>query len=245
MVKIYIPSYKRPTKCITHKLFCRDYDVCMVIHKKELDAYQKAMKNFEVSFLCHTDKETGNMAKVRNFILKNNKEKHFIMCDDDIRTFKYIENAIQKNMTSEQINQMITNGFTMAEELGTVLWGINLLQDMLVYRECSPFSLLSVVLGPFSAHIKNNLEYDERLLLKEDYDYALQVLQKHHKLLRFNKYSYVTKHITITGGCAAYRTRDKEIEQMKIFKQKWGKRVVKGDIKKSINPIINVPLKGI
>lgn len=244
MVKIYIPSYKRPKTCMTHKLF-KDFDVCIVIHEKELKQYQESITDKNVTFLCHTDKEKGNMARVRNFILENNKEEEFIMCDDDIKYFKCMENNKQHMMNSDQLKQMIYNGFIMAKELKTVLWGINLLDDPMAYREYSPLSLLSVVLGPFSAHIKNNLKYDNRLPLKEDYDYALQVLKKHRKILRMNRYSYTTDHITLPGGCASYRTKDKEIQQMEAFKRKWGKRIVKGNIKQSINPNVTIPLKGI
>lgn len=230
---------------MTHKIFKHtSFDIVIVIHENELTKYQESMGN-DTKFLCHDDSVKGNMAKVRNFIVDNNGERYFIMCDDDLKKFQLIENGKQRTMTPDELENMIINGFNMCEDLGTVLWGINLLNDPMAYREYSPLSLLSVILGPFSAHIKNDLRYDDRLPLKEDYDYSLQVLQKHHKILRFNKYSYMTEHITLEGGCPSYRTKSAEIEQMKIFKKKWGERIVKGDIEKSINPVVTVPLKGI
>ena len=107
--------------------------------------------------------------------------------------------------------------------------------------------MLSPVLGPFTAQ-KNvkTFWYDERLPLKEDYDLSLQVLQKYHKVLRLNRYSYVTTHLTnADGGCVDYRTMVREEEQNQLLQKKWGKKIVKYNIEKSINPIIKVPLKGI
>lgn len=86
--------------------------------------------------------------------------------------------------------------------------------------------------------------------LKEDYDYSLQILNKYRKILRFNKYHYVCGHIKVKGGCASYRTSDKELEQAQKFQAKWGSRIVKiqrltqgGNA--SINPVVNIPINGI
>jgi hypothetical protein len=39
----------------------------------------------------------------------------------------------------------------------------------------------------------NDIRYDERIPLKEDYDLSLQHLNKFRKVLRFNKYFYKVK----------------------------------------------------
>jgi hypothetical protein len=38
---------------------------------------------------------------------------------------------------------------------------------------------------------------------------------------------------------------DKEVEHLKRMQDKWGNKVVQYNIKRSINPVIHVPLKGI
>jgi len=135
----------------------------------------------------------------------------------------------------------------MCEEFGTVLWGLNLQSDPRFYREYSPFSFLAPVLGPFSGHVlrENNLRYDERLGLNEDYDYFLQVIRKYRKVLRNNKFFYMAGHLTQKGGCGSHRTLAKEREQAEIMKRKWGSKIVKYDFRKSTNPHVHVPLKGI
>ena len=75
----------------------------------------------------------------------------------------------------------------------------------------------SVILGPFQAFNNLDLRYDENLPLKEDYDLSLQVLNKYRKTLRFNAYHYIAKQHTNLGGCADYRTREREKEQMDLL----------------------------
>lgn len=89
----------------------------------------------------------------------------------------------------------------------------------------------------------NYLRFDERLGLNEDYDFSLQVLHKHHKIFRNNKFHYRCGHLTDKGGCGAYRLLDEEKKQAKVMIKKWGSRVVSYDFKKSTNPRVNCPLK--
>lgn len=240
-VSIITPSYKRANNVKARCVFGNN--LIIACHEFEAEEYKKW--NPDNKILVIPDELRGNMAKVRNFMLENSPTKYLVMIDDDVIEVGYHENMKTIPFNYDGLMSFIVDGFVMAEELGTVLWGLNLQSDPKFYREYSPISFLSPVLGPFSCHIVNDLRYDERLGLNEDYDYALQVLQKYHKILRFNKYYYLAGHITEKGGCGAYRTMDKEIAQSKIMIGKWGNKIVKYNFDKSTNPRINVPLKGI
>ena len=51
------------------------------------------------------------------------------------------------------------------------------------------------------------------------------------------------------GGCATYRTNEKEKEQFLLLQRKWGGKIVKKDkgSRRSFdfNPIIHIPIKGV
>ncbi len=51
------------------------------------------------------------------------------------------------------------------------------------------------------------------------------------------------------GGCADYRTIQKEKEQFDLLQKKWGSKIVKRDngskTNYDINPIIKVPINGV
>lgn len=243
-IKIVTPSYKRAGKVKAVNLF---YDKLVIAcHEFEADEYKKAYKDNEIMVL--PDELRGNMAKVRNYIRDHADSKYLVMIDDDVDEIGYHEQMQRFPIGLVAIMDFLKNGFQVCEEAGTILWGVNLQADPKFYREYSPFSFLSPVLGPFSCHIVTDtkeIRYDERLGLNEDYDFALQVLWKYHKIFRNNKYYYLAGHLTETGGCGAYRILDEEKKQAEIMQKKWGKSVVKYHFGRSTNPRINVPLKGI
>jgi len=246
MYQIAIPSYKRASDCQTAKLFSRGIIFC---HEFEVEEYKKHNRN---KIIAIPDNLAGKgMAVIRNFMLDNTKENNVVFLDDDIKQFGYYENLQLFIMSENEVYHFFDNAFRMSEEMGTKLWGVNLQSDKKFYREYSPFSLSSVILGPCMGITKDkDLRFDERLGLKEDYDYSIQVLRKFRKILRFNKYHYVSAHIKKKGGCASYRTMKKEEEQAKLFQKKWGRSVVQikrktqgGNL--SINPVVHCPIRGI
>lgn len=238
---IYIPTFGRAGHMLTHKVFPNAVIVCP---ESQLEDYKREYPNLK--YKACPDEIEGNMGRKRNWIKDNADKDWFVMVDDDIKYFQYIENGKQIKMDHEHVLEFFHNAFNMCEELGTVLWGINLQTDPKFYREYAPISMLSVVLGPFTGHIKSSIRYDETLPTKEDYDYALLVLQKYHKVLRFNKYAYMAGHINNgVGGSLSIRRMKLEEEQNILLQKKWGKRVVKFDMKKDIDPKVSIPLKGI
>jgi hypothetical protein len=239
---VYIPTYKRYGFVETHNIFPDAYLVC---NESEYNHYKNCYP--EMKIMACPDSVQGNMGKVRNWIKDNVKTERFVMVDDDVKAILCKEGYRQFKMDREHIYEMIENGFVMCEDLGTVMWGINLNYDPRLYKETTPLSMLNVVLGPFNCHIQDRgLRYDENLPTKEDYDYALQVLHKYHKILRFNKYGYMCGHLeNQTGGSITFRRMDMEVEQNEYLVKKWGSRVIRYDMSKSVNPKVSVPLKGV
>jgi hypothetical protein len=238
-IKIISPSYKRAGSARIFSLF--GTSIVFAVHKFEEKGYRDKYPEDELMIL--PDKLRGK---------DNCNSDYLVMIDDDVKGIGYCEfkegnSADQIMMSADQAYKFFLNGFSMAEELGTVLWGVNLQSDPKFYRNYSPISLLSPVLGTFSCHIVkgNDIRYDERLGLNEDYDFFIQVMHRYHKVLRFNKFFYMAGHLKDKGGCGAYRTMKEEERQSKIMIKKWGSNVIKYDLKKSTNPRIYIPLKGI
>lgn len=259
-ISVNCPSYKRPrVETLDYLPFCKVW-----VDNKEYDDYIKANPRHKENIISVPDGIQGNVCRIRNYILDKEFENGSeVVCiiDDDMKGIFYFENengnAYNKKIVNpNQFLDFIEKYSIMCEELGFKLWGVNLNQDALSYRQYSPFSTNSVILGPFSCHLKNNIRYDEKLPLKEDYDLAIQHLNKYRGILRLNKFHYNCKQSKQAGGCATYRNYQREEEQLKMLQKKWGRRIVKIDKtensnqkkeKKEIdyNPIINIPIKGI
>jgi hypothetical protein len=237
--RIVCPSYKRAGRVGTRKVFP---EAILAVHEFEADRYRDKQGG-EIAVM--PDALRGNMARVRNWILDNFGSDPLIMVDDDIDTFTRVQNLKYVDLAPATFREYIEVGWQMAEDCGAFLWGVNLQRDRLLYREYSPLSFLSPVLGPFSCVRPNPLRYDTRLSLNEDYDYFLQHLRRYHHVLRFNFLYYFAKHLTESGGCASYRLLPEERRQAEIMIAKWGPKVAQYDFTQSFNPRIHPPYKGI
>lgn len=254
-ISVCCPSYKRYyVETLEYLPFCKVY-----VDGKEYDNYKK--NNPEANLIKCEDGIQGNLCRVRNYILEKEFELGMdivLIIDDDLSGLFYWEKNQSRLLESEMFLGFIEKYSILARDIGAYFWGVNVNQDRQVYREYSPFSTTSYIGGPFQCFLKGNgLRYDERLMLKEDYDMTLQQLNKYRVVFRVNKYFYIAKQSKQRGGCASYRSIEKEMEQLEMLRKKWGSKIVKIDSsnrshnlkkkKKKIdyNPIIHVPIKGI
>lgn len=252
---INVPTLMRAGNMETWRIFPgADY----WIHEGEIEDYKREHKGIKVRPI--PDKLRGNVARVRNYILDNQKNKKdaCLMLDDDMIKFGFFYNKKPNYIEdSYAFSRILEKYNTMALDLGVNLWGVNCNQDKQSYREYTPFSMLSYISASFSVFMPgNDLRYDERFSLKEDYDMTIQQLLKFRKVLRVNNFFYVKRSAEQKGGCALYRNIAKENNQIKMLQKKWGVKIVRVDKqdrshntskKKTfdINPIIRVPIKGV
>lgn len=249
--RIVCPSYRRAGQVLTRRLFP---EAVLMVHTAEEDEYREK-EGGEIVVL--PDATRGNMAKVRNAMLdwawSQTDVDQLVMLDDDIVGFGFFQyqgaerrgHGNHVYVTHDEAVDFIAGGFAMAAEMGVSLWGVNLTFDPRFYREYSPFSFLAPVLGPFSCHRRHQLRYDERLSLNEDYDFFLQAVHRDRRVLRFNKWFYVAKHLDQAGGVAAYRLLETERAQARVMVAKWGPSVVSYNFDRSTNPRVRVPIRGL
>jgi len=248
-MNVIIPSYKR-----SHDLKGKDYfymaKYCVPESQKK--EYIDVLGKERVITL--PDNEDGNIVKKRNWIL-NNVGFPLIMIDDDVREIYFFESKnnkpIKNAINREDLIDFFGKSFELCEEFGCKLWGINQNTDPIAYKQYSPFNLSKIILGPFQGHLKHDLKFDEKVGTKDDYDMALQQLNKYKKVLRLNKFSYECEHGDNKGGIVAYRTKDKEIEYCKNIMLKWGKKIIQYKIppQKMTDLLnakkVNIPIKGV
>ena len=241
-IKFFAPSYKRPNGVYTqrHLPFVK-----YVVAEFEADAYIEAGHDVWVV----PDSAQGNLCRIRNYILDNCGSDRVVLVDDDMTGICRYVNQQPVKLSADETLEFIEAAFVLCNDLDIKYWGLNCLADKGAYREYTPFAFKAYIGGPFQAFNGLDLRYDESLPLKEDYDLTLQVLNKYRRTLRFNAYHYLVKQHSNVGGCADYRTIQKEREQLRLLQKKWGSKIVREDrhSKQSydINPIIKVPIGGV
>lgn len=243
-IRIYSPTYRRGWEEITHTIFD---DVTYLVDSEDDKKY-----NWDYKKIVLPDWVQWNIWRVRNYILDKLEWDVKIMVDDDFIWFWYFEWREKYYLSPKEINEAIKQMVVLSLDMWCKLFWVNLADDPLFYREYSPFSTVAPVLWPFCWHISNNIRYDERIPLKEDYDMSLQHLNKYRKVLRCNKYWYKVKQATNKWWCAVQRNSKEEKRQFDLLVSKWGKDIIKEDLKSSkkrkildFNPVIKPPLKWI
>lgn len=243
---VVVPSYGRAGRVSTVNVFPEGV---VVVPKKQYDAYaalQELPEGWSIEAVA--DGDDGNIARKRNAILRMFAGEDVLMLDDDYEYIGSWEGGTDRHLDHDDIRHLLSEGFRMARELETPLWGINVQVDRRFYREYTPLSITNMVLGPFlglTADRPDDLRFDEDLWLKEDYDFSLRVLHRWHRILRLNRYHYKVDHQSELGGVVEHRNMPEEIRQLNALQRRWGSDVVKVQLHRSLNPIIKVPLKGV
>lgn len=253
-ISINCPSYNRPkVETLSYLPMCKVW-----VAEEQLEEYKRQNKGFEDNFRILS--RQGNVSIARNEILRKEFEAGAdVVClvDDDMKGIYHYEKSPHSNfgyekvlVTADEFEEFIYKHMIMAKDLGAYLWGVNLNKDSLNYRHCQPISTTSIILGPFSCHLKGStIRYDERIPLKEDYDLALQHLNKYRVILRMNKFHYDCKQSINVGGCASQRNYKTERAQFELLQKKWGTKIVRQDKSSrkefDYNPIIKVPIRGV
>ena len=251
-ISINIPSYKK--EIVKTLKFLPSAKVW--IDESEFEKYQRNNKG--VNLISVKSGIQGNLCRIRNYIIdqefKNGADVVLLLDDDLNGLYQYrFKNGFAYNrhkLDEDEIYQLLEKYSILCDDFGFKFWGVNPIAMPLAFRYFSPFSTVAYIGGPFQCILKgNDLRYDEKLHLKEDYDYTLQNLNKYRGALRVNSIFYECDQNESRGGCAVVRNIEKEKEQFLLLQNKWGGKIIKKDIttKKSydINPIMKSPIKGI
>lgn len=255
-IVVCAPSYKRPNGVETFKYlpFCRVY-----VAQREYEDYRKNYPGRDI--VAAPDDRQGNLCRIRNYILDTefaNGADVVLLVDDDLQGVYFWEGKQKHKIPHDSFLGFVEKYSLVCQEWGFKFWGVNINADKQVYREYSPFSTVSYIGGPFQCFLRgNDLRYDERVNLKEDYDMTIQNMNRYRGALRVNKAFYVAKQSEQPGGCASQRNFEKEKEQFNLLQKKWGAEIVSRDrndrshglkrkkVREDYNPVIKIPIRGI
>lgn len=253
-LNIVIPSYKRYDNLPGYDYF---YTAKYVVPESQYEKYIEGRDSER--FIAIPDDQDGNIARKRNWILKN-IPRPLIMIDDDVdmltmceggEYFKKHGTAQQKiPLSPEDAMAVFIQTANLAYEWGCPMFGFALNTDGRNYYQYRPFNLTQPILGPCTGHLSHNLMYDEKMDLKEDYDISIQALSKYKKILRFNKYAVNADHKNNKGGCVSYRTMEREEAACRAIEKKWGSKIIHYNTKSGkytsyLNGIVHIPINGV
>ena len=167
---------------------------------------------------CKDVYETGKLIPSRNFALDHafKKNQICIQLSDDIKEVK--TNPSGESVDLESVVEEIVAKFK--KTTGVYLLGIPPTDN--------PFFAKAIVskntfcIGDLFFSKPNTLRFDEKLTLKEDYDYTLQHCKEYGIVLRYQKYLFTFAHYKNQGGVVSYRNDEEEQKNIRHLKIKWG-----------------------
>lgn len=233
---ILIPSKGRPS-CPTAKLLEEGgrSEFRIIVEPQDAEAYAKAWGER----LIILPKSNQGIAYVRQFALELECDKiesdgWYWMLDDDIQGFYEVGGGrVEK-----------TDADTCLTEAEGIILRHNATGDLAIaaleYQQFAWGAKRSVIENGYcdvAVAINKELgwmfEYDQRLRMKEDRDFALSVIAAGFRTLRTTRYAFgAPKNGSNAGGLAEeYAEAGKELADVQLMVSKWGKEVCEHIVK--------------
>lgn len=166
--------------------------------------------------------EVGDLCKSRNkaIQLANSEDKYCLQLSDDLKECGMVSSSGQLNKPN--FTEIIKEMFKILSTTPLYLAGVAPTANLFFYNPLKPIGLKHFILGDMMLIKRNKLKFDEKLSLKEDYDYTLQHIKTYGGVLRLNYILPSFKHRVNKGGAVDIRTDEKEQQAIQYLKNKWG-----------------------
>ena len=193
---------------------------CFVVEPQEQKAYAATG-----SMIMTLPDNNQGITYSRDWILRQMRKmkyERFWMLDDDIECFGEVEGAktIQKdgNVLLDAYNQLKIYGpaSMYSLELRQFAWSAKEVQRDKIAMQCVMFDL---------QHCEN-INYDLRLKIREDYDISFQAIFKDKGTLKSGKYYYgISDMKSQAGGMSEWYNQETEMHETWKLCRKWPKLV--------------------
>lgn len=232
---IGIPSYKRANDQKTLEYLesigtPRGIITISVQSQSDLDAYRKAGVDKRVGEIIY---RPGNcVADNRNAILDHfPKGTHILQMEDDISEVDRLviirgKKRLSRIDTFEELSQVATKGFSLAQKYGTVAFGMNLVTNPF-YMSSKVYRTKMCGFGVYGI-INTDLRFDNRFTVYDDPEFEARVIKKYRAQPVFDCYTAINTSLkarkgnkSARGGCAeawnSHGIKERMLRLMKIL----------------------------
>ena len=177
--------------------------------------------------------EAGALCRARNAALqaawRGKAPLPCVQSSDDLRR---VERAFapprgkcvaEPSTFAEAVNIIVAR----ARNVGAKLAGVAPTSNPFYSRPEAPVRTAAFIVGDFCVVWPSVPRWDERLRLKEDYDFTLQHLAAYGRVARCDQVLVTFAHRTNAGGAVAVRTPQVEQQAIAYLRAKWGSDVVR------------------
>jgi hypothetical protein len=172
------------------------------------------------------------LSVVRNYVLDTLKQRVILFVDDDLQAIYWVAGARSVRLDQEQVSLAFLNLIVHALDQGATAFGMSELD----LRKSSPFVpfVQRAVFGSVFGVVGRTHRFDERNVLKCDYDFALQAMRDDRTIHKDLRYVIRAAKDQGTGGNMTFRTPGRRYEEIDRLKRWWGDDVIRTGVGKSV-----------
>lgn len=189
-----------------------DLETVWIVPERDVQAYQEAGAGAVYA-------DPGSLVQARNMGLDfaHDQGRPCVQLSDDLGPIKMMDSngGVHGVPLSWAVEQLVAS-------LGDArLAGCSPTGNAFYTDPKKPVKTAHFIVGDLIAVAPTRLRFDERLRLKEDYDYTCQHLSRYGLVARRDDILPVFAHRSNSGGAVAYRTAELEQEAIALLKKKW------------------------
>ena len=169
--------------------------------------------------------ESGGLIDSRNRALDDahNSGRGCVQVSDDFGGVTLAGTKSDKKITLLQAIEMMSG---VADQIGAKLAGVAPVANRFYVDPEKPVKTRHFIVGDLIYVAPSSPRFDDKLRLKEDYDFTAQHLKEYGAVARLDVLMAKFAHRTNAGGAVAYRTSDVEQEAIAYLKAKWPGAIV-------------------
>lgn len=168
--------------------------------------------------------EIGGLCDSRNAILDDAfaAGKIAVEFSDDLSKIKeaYVDGD-KKKARQISLQHALDKILEAMDQTGAMMGGVAPTANPFFFHPEKPVSTKHFIVGDMIVVKPCELRFDNKMRLKEDYDYTLQHIEKYGCVARENSILATFAHRTNKGGAVAYRTSKVENEAIEYLQKKW------------------------
>lgn len=239
--------------------FLEDYDVALVVlsrdraetlHKRT-DSFLRDYHLFysgegygDYDYHCAEMTEVPRglqgLSVVRNYVLDKLDNRIVLFVDDDLNRIYWVHAGKSIILDPEQVKLAFINMIVHALDQKAGAFGMSELD----LRKTSPLTPFGVreVFGTVIGVVGREHRFDERNVLKCDYDFCLQVMKSERTVMKDYRYFASAAKDQGRGGNMAFRTPNRRYEEIERLQRWWGDDVIVPGKGKSVERLaVKVP----
>lgn len=228
--------------------FCEDYDVQPIVLSRDranvLPTHtDRVLTNYKLFYsgegyteldlvgcseMIEVPRELRGRSVVANYAMRQLENRWLVILGDDAKAVVWLCEDKLRRVDREGVMDVICNLIITAQDCGAGMTGLSEV-DIRKASPLEPFHMRRMITGFVCLDRSKtpSIWFDERQVLKEDYDFCLEHLKRDRLVLKDTRYFYSQDRNVLAGGNMSLRTPEREEQEVQNLKDWWGEDMIR------------------